>query len=168
MQSGTASTGRSTSSAWTGATWARSWPPPASSTELKNLCVWNKTNGGMGTFYRSKHELVFVFKEGSGAAHQQLRAGRERPLPHQRLGLSPASTRSARPHGRAARSSDGEAGAAGGGCDQGLLEARWDRAGPVRRQRHDPDRGGEDRSRWAAPSSSTPTTSTPPSAAGRR
>jgi DNA modification methylase len=34
-------------------------------TELKNLCVWNKTNGGMGTFYRSKHELVFVFKAGT-------------------------------------------------------------------------------------------------------
>ena len=33
--------------------------------ELKNLCVWNKTNGGMGTFYRSKHEFVFVFKIGS-------------------------------------------------------------------------------------------------------
>jgi DNA modification methylase len=33
--------------------------------ELKNLCVWNKTNGGMGSFYRSKHELVFVFKVGS-------------------------------------------------------------------------------------------------------
>lgn len=32
--------------------------------ELKNLCVWNKTNGGMGTFYRSKHELVFVYKVG--------------------------------------------------------------------------------------------------------
>lgn len=32
--------------------------------ELKNLCVWNKTNGGMGAFYRSKHELVFVFKKG--------------------------------------------------------------------------------------------------------
>jgi len=32
--------------------------------ELKNLCVWNKTNGGMGSFYRSKHELVFVFKHG--------------------------------------------------------------------------------------------------------
>lgn len=32
--------------------------------ELKNLCVWNKDNGGMGTFYRSKHELVFVFKNG--------------------------------------------------------------------------------------------------------
>ncbi len=33
--------------------------------ELKNLCVWNKTNGGMGAFYRSKHELVFVFKVGT-------------------------------------------------------------------------------------------------------
>ena len=34
-------------------------------TELKNLVVWNKTNGGMGAFYRSKHELIFVFKQGS-------------------------------------------------------------------------------------------------------
>jgi len=33
-------------------------------TELKNLVVWNKTNGGMGAFYRSKHELIFVFKQG--------------------------------------------------------------------------------------------------------
>ena len=33
--------------------------------ELKNVCVWNKTNGGMGTFYRSKHEMVFVFKAGT-------------------------------------------------------------------------------------------------------
>jgi DNA modification methylase len=33
--------------------------------ELKNLCVWNKTNDGMGSFYRSKHELVFVFKVGT-------------------------------------------------------------------------------------------------------
>lgn len=33
--------------------------------ELKNLCVWNKTNGGMGALYRSKHELVFVFKNGT-------------------------------------------------------------------------------------------------------
>ena len=34
-------------------------------TELKNICVWNKNNGGMGTFYRSKHEFVLVFKKGS-------------------------------------------------------------------------------------------------------
>ena len=32
--------------------------------EMKNLVVWNKTNGGMGAFYRSKHELIFVFKKG--------------------------------------------------------------------------------------------------------
>jgi DNA modification methylase len=30
--------------------------------ELKNLCVWVKDNGGMGSLYRSQHELVFVFK----------------------------------------------------------------------------------------------------------
>ena len=35
--------------------------------ELKNLCVWNKTNAGMGSFYRSKHELVFVWKSGTGS-----------------------------------------------------------------------------------------------------
>jgi DNA modification methylase len=33
--------------------------------EFKNLVVWNKDNGGMGAFYRSKHELVFVFKKGT-------------------------------------------------------------------------------------------------------
>lgn len=37
----------------------------ASFTELKNLIVWNKSNGGMGSFYRSKHELIFVFKQGT-------------------------------------------------------------------------------------------------------
>lgn len=37
----------------------------ASYTELKNLCVWNKSNAGMGSFYRSKHELVFVWKNGT-------------------------------------------------------------------------------------------------------
>jgi hypothetical protein len=33
--------------------------------ELKNVCVWNKSNAGMGTFYRSKHELVFIWKSGT-------------------------------------------------------------------------------------------------------
>jgi len=35
--------------------------------ELKNLIVWNKDNGGMGAFYRSKHELIFPFKKGKAA-----------------------------------------------------------------------------------------------------
>jgi hypothetical protein len=34
---------------------------------LKNLIVWNKDNGGMGTFYRSKHELILVYKHGTAA-----------------------------------------------------------------------------------------------------
>ena len=33
----------------------------------RQLCVWAKDNGGMGTFYRSQHELVFVFKKGDAA-----------------------------------------------------------------------------------------------------
>lgn len=32
---------------------------------LKNLVVWAKDNGGMGSFYRSRHELVFVYKLGT-------------------------------------------------------------------------------------------------------
>jgi hypothetical protein len=30
----------------------------------RQLCVWAKDNAGMGTFYRSQHELVYVFKKG--------------------------------------------------------------------------------------------------------
>lgn len=44
-------------------------------TELKNLVVWNKTNGGMGTFYRSKHELIFVFKQGCTEHTNSFRLG---------------------------------------------------------------------------------------------
>jgi DNA modification methylase len=31
---------------------------------LRQLCIWAKDNGGMGTFYRSQHELVFIYKKG--------------------------------------------------------------------------------------------------------
>jgi hypothetical protein len=34
--------------------------------ELLNLCVWAKSNAGMGSLYRSQHEFVFVFKLGQG------------------------------------------------------------------------------------------------------
>ena len=33
--------------------------------QWKNLLVWNKNNAGQGSFYRSKHELIGVFKNGS-------------------------------------------------------------------------------------------------------
>jgi DNA modification methylase len=35
--------------------------------EWKNLLVWNKTNAGQGSFYRSKHELITVFKSGTAS-----------------------------------------------------------------------------------------------------
>jgi DNA modification methylase len=35
--------------------------------EHKNTCVWVKDNAGMGTFYRSQHEFVIVFKNGAGS-----------------------------------------------------------------------------------------------------
>lgn len=44
--------------------------------EFKNLCVWNKTNGGMGSFYRSKHELVFVYKFGRASHTNNVELGR--------------------------------------------------------------------------------------------
>src|ERR1700751_3157293 len=37
----------------------------AAYTELKNICVWSKVNAGMGSFYRSQHEFVWVFKSGN-------------------------------------------------------------------------------------------------------
>ena len=43
--------------------------------ELKNLCVWVKDNGGMGSLYRSQHELVFVFKKGRGSHRNNVQLG---------------------------------------------------------------------------------------------
>lgn len=33
--------------------------------DLKNICIWSKDSAGMGSFYRSQHELVFVWKVGT-------------------------------------------------------------------------------------------------------
>lgn len=44
--------------------------------DLLNLCVWVKTNGGMGSFYRSKHELVFVFRNGKAPHQNNIQLGR--------------------------------------------------------------------------------------------
>ena len=44
--------------------------------DLLNLCVWNKSNAGMGSLYRSKHELVFVFKVGTAAHVNAVELGR--------------------------------------------------------------------------------------------
>jgi 16S rRNA G966 N2-methylase RsmD len=45
-------------------------------TELKNLCIWAKTNAGMGSLYRSQHELIFVFKFGEAPHVNNVELGR--------------------------------------------------------------------------------------------
>jgi DNA modification methylase len=43
--------------------------------ELKNVCVWVKENAGMGSLYRSQHELVFVFKHGRERHRNNIQLG---------------------------------------------------------------------------------------------
>jgi len=43
--------------------------------ELKGLCVWVKDNGGMGSFYRSQHELVLVWKSGRAPYRNNVQLG---------------------------------------------------------------------------------------------
>jgi DNA modification methylase len=43
--------------------------------ELKSLCVWVKDNAGMGSLYRSQHELVFVFKHGRKGHRNNVQLG---------------------------------------------------------------------------------------------
>jgi DNA modification methylase len=45
-------------------------------TELKNVIVWAKTNAGQGSFYRSQHEFIFVFKNGDGPHQNNVELGR--------------------------------------------------------------------------------------------
>src|SRR5467141_3818812 len=42
---------------------------------MKTLCVWVKDRAGMGSFYRSQHELVFVFKHGSDRHRNNVQLG---------------------------------------------------------------------------------------------
>lgn len=44
--------------------------------KLKNICVWAKSNGGMGSLYRSRHELVLVFKAGTAAHINNVELGK--------------------------------------------------------------------------------------------
>ena len=44
--------------------------------ELKNLVVWVKSNAGQGSFYRSQHELIFVFKNGEAPHLNNVELGR--------------------------------------------------------------------------------------------
>jgi DNA modification methylase len=43
---------------------------------LLNLCIWNKSNAGMGSLYRSKHELIFVYRVGTAPHLNMVELGR--------------------------------------------------------------------------------------------
>ena len=43
---------------------------------LLNVCVWTKDNGGMGSLYRSQHEMIFVFKAGKGSHRNNIQLGK--------------------------------------------------------------------------------------------
>jgi DNA modification methylase len=43
--------------------------------ELKNICVWVKDNAGMGSFYRSRHEFIAVFKHGRQGHRNNIQLG---------------------------------------------------------------------------------------------
>jgi DNA modification methylase len=43
---------------------------------LQNLCIWVKSNGGMGSLYRSRHELVFVYKNGTAPHTNNVELGK--------------------------------------------------------------------------------------------
>lgn len=41
-----------------------------------NMCVWVKTSGGMGSLYRSQHELCFIFQNGKGSHNNNVQLGK--------------------------------------------------------------------------------------------
>ena len=127
-------------SAWTGGTCREMLAAGRTYSELKNLCVWNKTNGGMGSFYRSKHELVFVWKNGTRAAHQHLRARPARPLSHQCLGLCRRQMFRDGPADELAMHPTVKPVALVADAIKDCSQPQWHRARPLWRQRHDADR----------------------------
>ena len=44
--------------------------------DLLNLCVWNKSNAGMGSLYRSKHEMIFVYRVGQAPHFNAVELGK--------------------------------------------------------------------------------------------
>ena len=109
--------------------------------EFKNLCVWVKDNAGMGSLYRSQHELIFVFKNGRAPHRNNVelgRHGRNRTNVWQYPSLS--KLRTPRGGGKPCRPApDGEASRLDRRCATRLLGPRRSCARPLSRQRLDGD-----------------------------
>jgi DNA modification methylase len=74
-----------------------------------NLIVWAKTNGGMGSLYRSQHELLPLFKKGSASHVNNVELGKASTLALERLDLSWSLVAWLRRPARPQRSSDRQA-----------------------------------------------------------
>ena len=59
-------------------TWPKCSPPAISELRAFELFVWVKTNGGMGSLYRSRHEFVFVFRNGGTPPRRKVLRGAAR------------------------------------------------------------------------------------------
>ena len=44
--------------------------------EFLNLAVWVKNTGGLGSFYRSQHEMILIFRNGKGKVRNNIQLGR--------------------------------------------------------------------------------------------
>jgi len=44
--------------------------------KLLNICVWDKTKAGLGSFYRSQHEFCFVYQNGNGKYVNNIQLGK--------------------------------------------------------------------------------------------
>ena len=121
----------------------------------------------MGSFYRSRHELIFAFKNGTAPHVNSFELGQ-----HGRYRTNVWSYKGMNSFGgqrneEIAPPSDGEARGAAGRRDQGRLEPRRDRARPLRRLGLDADRRPQDRAAWPPDGTRSRSTATASSGAGR-
>ena len=91
---------------------------------MLNLVTWVKTNAGQGSFYRSQHELIGVFRCGSTPHLNNIELRMSRPVSFQRLALRRCQHLPRWKACRSQSSPDGQAGCVGGGCHQGRHKSR--------------------------------------------
>jgi DNA methylase len=106
--------------------------------ELKNLCVWSKTNAGMGSLYRSQHELILLFKKGTAPHVNNVEWGRFGRNRTNVWNYPGGEHLWQKPRYRTCHAPDGQAGGAGCRRDSGLLQAPRNHSRRLRREWYDP------------------------------
>jgi ParB-like nuclease domain len=115
--------------------------------EMLNRVVWAKANAGQGTFYRSQHELIGVFRVGQRPHLNNIELGRHGRSRSNLWRYSGVNSFGANPHAGAPLAPDGEAGGACLGRHEGLHPPRRHHPRYLLWLGHD-DPGG--RARWSA------------------